>query len=219
MKFSHILSLGLLVALASCSKDKSAENHHQNNDTASYQPMTAGSSWHYTDASNPDAGFTLTSTGRDTVVGGMSYYIFDNKPDTSDSPGLTLFAQHGHNYYTIGLIGELGSNTLLYLKDTTLNVTWSQNMYVTMPGLGNIMSTLDFQLTGVNTTLKVNGKTFKSVDVVTMQLKEPNPIGGGPITYATAHIYFARGIGVIKVSLDENGSPVSDFTLDSYTIH
>ena len=153
------------------------------------------------------------------MVGGISYYIFNNKPDTSSSSGLTLFAQHGHSYYTVGLIGELGSNTLLYLKDTTVNVTWSQNMYVTMPGIGNVMSTLDFQLTGVNTSLTVNGKTFKSVDEVTMQLKVPSPIGGGPITYATAHIYFARGIGVIRVSLDENGSPVSDFTLDSYTIH
>lgn len=219
MNFRNIIAVALVLALASCSKDKSAEKGGGNNDTASYQPATGGSMWHYKDASNPEGGFTLTATGRDTVVAGIPYHIFVNKPDTSASTTITLLGQDGKDYYAVGLIGGLGDNAVLYLRDTTLNAGWSQNMDITVPTFGDITAEMDFQLTGVNGTKKLNGKTYSNVATVALQLKVPNPVGGGALTYATGSIYFARGVGVIEVSLSENGSVLSDVTLDSYTIH
>ena len=221
MNFRNAAAVCLIMVIFSCSKDKSVEkDNSHSSDSTSYQPVSAGSTWHYHDDLNQNGGFTLTATGKDTLINGTKFYIFSNKPDTSSQIIETCFGQEDNNYYAVGLLSSLGDNVMLYLKDTSkLNATWTQNVSLNIPQLGNVNAELDFTLAEVNATETVNNKTYKQVAHVALEILAifPAPLGKQP-TGITGDMYFARGIGVISVQLQNNQSAVSGLSLDSYTI-
>lgn len=219
MTFRTVLVACMAFLLFSCSKDKSVEkpvNHPS--DSTSYQPVSSGSSWHYKDGINLNGGYTLTATGKDTTINGISFYIFENKPDTSDMTAETYFGQNRNNYYALGFMTQLGNNAMLYLKDTSkVNTTWTQNIPISLQGI-SLSAEMDFQLLQVSGTRVVNSKTYQNVAHVGLQVKVPNPLGGSAISYLTGDLYFARGVGIIEMTIQQGGSAVTDISLDTYTI-
>jgi hypothetical protein len=204
--------LSLVLLWAACSKDTSMEkNENGTADSASYQPVSAGSTWHYHDAQEGD--FTLTATDQDTTIEGILFHRFTNIRESTGDTLETLFAQQSQNYYMRGLISSFASTSLLYLKDTTVNATWSQTATVDLPGgIGSVPTTIQFTLAEVDASREVNGKTYTQVAHVETHIQ----VFGQD--YAAGDWYFARGVGLIALSMTSGGSTVAEVSLDSYSI-
>jgi hypothetical protein len=209
---SPIWLVSLVLLWTACSKDTSMEkNDPGTEDSTSYQPVSAGSTWHYHDAQQGD--FTLTATDRDTTIGGILFHQFINIQESTGDSLETLFAQQSQNYYMRGLVSGFASTSLLYLKDTTANATWSQTATVDIPGgMGSVPTTIQSTLLEVDASREVNGKTYTHVAHVEIHLQ----LFGQD--YAAGDWYFARGVGLIALSMTSGGSTVAEVTLDSYTI-
>lgn len=216
MKFRHIvLAAGITFLFFSCSKDKSYEpdqNHPALKDST-FQPVSAGSSWHYLDTLQGN--FTLTSTDRDTTMEGVNYHIFQSKPDTAATLTPIYFGKLKTSYFGRGLVSQLQDINLLYLKDTTVNSTWSQTILVSVPVFGSVAATITSQLVAVNTTRTVEGKSYNNVSQVTFKIGVQSPI---PITYAQGSWYAARGVGLIEMQAQAQGSTVGNLYLTDYKI-
>lgn len=219
MSFKGFLAVACLSwILLSCSKDKSIEKSNVGNNTG-YQPVTAGSTWYYKDNTDTSGNFKLVATGRDTLVNGITFNIFDDKPDSTSAIYTTLFAQNSNLYYTLGFITTFGNNALLYLEDTTVNTTWKQNVPMDVPQLGGqVTAELDFTLAQTDISYTVNGKTYSNVAHVTLVVKVQAPGLGVSLTGYTGDIYFARGIGIISLVVQNNGSKAEDISLLNYSI-
>jgi|GEM_PF-3461424 len=217
MAFRHILLAGgIALLLFSCSKDKSVEpDQDQPLKDSTFQPVAAGSTWHYQDSLQGN--FTLTSTDQDTVVDGISYHVFMSQQDTSSTIIPTYFGKSGINYYGRGLISALQDISLLYMKDTLVNSSWSQEISVDVPSYGNVSATVQSELTAINTTRTVNGKHYTNVSEVTFKINIPVPVVGD-ITYATGSWYAARGVGLIALDIQNNNAMVGSLSLLDYTI-
>lgn len=208
----------LSLVLFSCSKDNSVSkpNNQQNN---SYQPTSAGSSWYYKDNINTNGNFTLIATGVDTTINGVQFAIFQNKPDSTSQIYPTFFGQSQVSYYALGFVNAFGDIPILYLKDTALNSTWKQIISVNVPQLGGqTEAELDFDLTQSGITYSLNGKSYSNVAHVTLNVKVEIPGLGTTNSGVTGDIYFARGIGIISVVVQNQGSKVEDVSLLNYTI-
>lgn len=216
MRFLKIIVIPcVLIFLYSCSKDKSYQPPENGTGADStFQPVSAGATWHYQDSLQGD--FTLTATGKDTMINGIKYYVFASQQDTSDEIIPTYFGQDGTDYYGQGLISGLEGVNVLYLKDTAVQTNWSQQIDLTVPGYGNISATIESLLTAVNATKTVNGKTYTHVSEVSFQIKIPVPVVGN-ITYATGSWFFARGVGLISLEIANNNAVVGSLSLTSYT--
>lgn len=215
--FRALLVLVIIMGLFSCSKDKSAEKKDDAN-TATYQPATAASTWHYKDNTQADGGFTITATGRDTTIEDHSFSIFANKPDTSSVLTETYLGKEGNNYYALGLISSLGDNALLYLKDNvSAGTKWNQDISINIPQMGNVSGTIEFTLAQTNTALKINGVNFKNVAEVTFNMKISIP-GAGSLSIGSGDMFIARGVGIISLKAENTGSTVADLSLDAYSI-
>jgi hypothetical protein len=219
------------VALASCAKSSSSTPVSN----ASYQPVTTGSQWTYQVSENftpsnsillievenqlgvtfnaVDTTYTstVTASGKDTVIGGLTYSILAGDTATSD----VVIAQQGTNYYGIGVIPEfelsgvgglVTSVPILYLKDTTVNATWTQ----TVIAAGNTdTTTYTMKITAVGGSHTVNGKTYANVTTETVSAL-PSGIsalaaqaGVSPSTLAIqGTYYFARGVGLIELDIN-----------------
>ncbi|MGH2642827.1 MAG: hypothetical protein ACRDE2_02670 [Chitinophagaceae bacterium] len=218
MNFKNILAIALTsLVLFSCSKDNSVEKNSQGNNT-SFQPTTIGSTWNYQDNINSNGNFTLTATGQDTTVNGMNFSVFADKPDSTPQVYATLFGQSQNDYYTLGFVTAFGNNALLYLKDTTVNATWSQDVPISVPQIGQTTAELDFTLAQSGISYTLNGKTYPNVAHVTLLVKIQVPGLGLTDAGVTGDIYFARGVGILSAVVQQNGSKVEDVSLVSYTI-
>lgn len=209
MRLHNLIVLSLCLILFSCTKEKSKENAPANKE--SFQPSTKDSYWYYED--NQRGKFTLTATGRDTVVEGVTLQVFENKSDTSDQITYTLFGQKKNDYYVLGLFELLGDKLLLYLKDNTSPQTkWTQPISINLPALiGKTDAELDFTLVETDMTKEVKGKTYKNVAHVSLKVFASISGLGKIDTSVTGDFYFARGIGLINVVLK---TPDSDETED-----
>lgn len=219
MNFKGFLAVACLSwILFSCSKDKSIEKNNAGNNTG-YQPVTAGSTWYYKDNTDSSGNFKLVATGKDTIVNGMTFNVFEDKPDSTSTIYTTLFAQNHNLYYTLGFITTFGDNALLYMEDTTVNTTWKQNVPMNVQQLGGqVTAELDFTLAQTGISYTVNGKTYSNVAHVTLDVKVQVPGLGVSPAGVTGDIYFARGIGIISLVVQNNGSKVEDISLLNYSI-
>jgi hypothetical protein len=209
-----MLAAGLACLVFSCSKDKSYEpDKDKPLKDSTFQPVSAGSSWHYLDTLQGD--FTLTSTDRDTLIDGVNFHIFDSKPDTSSTVTAAYFGKQGISYYGRGIVAELSDISLLYLKDTTVNSSWSQTVQVTVPVLGAISATVTSKLTEANVTRTVRGKAYSNVSHVSFSVGIRSPL---PVTYAQGDWYAARGVGLLEMHILSQGSVVGSLYLTDYTI-
>ena len=209
-----VLAAGLACLIFSCSKDKSYEpDPNKPLKDSTFQPVGAGSSWHYVDTLQGD--FTLTSTDRDTLMDGVSFHIFDSKPDTSSTVRPAYFGKQGISYYGRGIFTELSDISLLYLKDTTVNSSWSQTIQVTVPVLGTLSATVTSKLAEANVTRTVQGKSYSHVSHVSFTVGIQSPI---PVTYAQGDWYAARGVGLLEMHILSQGSAVGSLYLKDYSI-
>lgn len=217
MSFKSLLAVACMsLIFFSCSKDKSVEKNGQGN-TTSFQPTTAGSSWNYQDNINTNGNFTLTATGQDSTVDGITYAIFADKPDSTSQVYPTLFGQSQNDYYALGFVTTFGNTALLYLKDTTKNATWTQDVSLNAPSFGQITAELDFTLAQTGISYTVNGKTYPNTAHVSLLVKAQ--IAGQLVSAGvTGDIYFARGVGILSAVIQNNGSKVEDVSLVSYSI-
>lgn len=220
MKIHHLLlTTGILLFFVSCSKDKSAEKQDSGKDTETetFQPVTAGSTWHYKDATGQDAGFTLTATNKDTLVEGKTFTIFDSKPDTSSASTEALFGNSDNDYYIRGVFPVLGDDALLYFKDSTaVQTTWTQNITINYPVIGKLNCLLTLTLTKVGATEQVNGVTYKNTAGVNFKIEVVLPTGNGPL--ATGALLVSRGVGILSLRAATAASTVADYVLDGYEI-
>lgn len=218
MSFKSLLAVTCMsLILFSCSKDKSVEKNDQGNST-SFQPTTTGSSWNYQDNINANGNFTLTATGQDSTVNGITYAVFADKPDSTSQVYATLLGQSQHDYYALGFVTTFGNTALLYLKDTTKNATWTQDISMNIPNYGQINAELDFTLAQTEISYTVNGKTYPNVAHVSLLVKVEVPGIGLTPAGVTGDIYFARGVGILSAVVQNNGSKVEDVSLLSYSI-
>lgn len=219
MNFKSFLAIPCLsLILFSCTKDKSVEKNSTQSSTT-YQPVTSGSTWYYQDNLNAKGNFTLTATGLDTTANGINFNIFTNKPDSTSTLYETLFAQNQNDYYALGFINTFGNNALLYLEDTTANSTWKQNISLNVPQLGGqTTAEIDFTLAQTNISYTIGGNTYSNVAHVSLLVKVQVPGAGLTPAGVTGDLYFARGVGIISVVVQNNGSKVEDVNLAKYTI-
>lgn len=220
MKIRTICWLAAVITLLSaCSKDRSYEpDTDQPLTDSTFQPVTAGSAWHYRDSLQGD--FTLTATGQDTTFDDIAYHVFQSKQDTSNTIMTAFFGKKDSSYYGRGLIADLDGINLLYLKDTTQNSSWSQtiDLGVDMLGMDHVTATIASVLSAVNTTETVGGKRYSQVSRVDFQIKVPLPLGAGDLTYGEGYWLCARGIGLLAMEIRSQGSVVASLYLTDYTI-
>ncbi|TDW96205.1 hypothetical protein EDB95_4030 [Dinghuibacter silviterrae] len=222
------------MALTSCSK-KSSNTPTSNSSDNSYQPTESASTWTYSvsEVFNPSSSIllveaenqlhttfkaidttwtsTITASGKDTVIGGLTFSVLTGDTVTQD----VVVAQQGTNYYGIGIIPEFQlsgvgglatSSPILYLKDTVANASWVQTV---IDAAASDTTTYTITITGTGGSKTVNGKSY--IDVTTETVSAV-PSGltalaaqAGIPTSTLAIVgtyYFAKGIGVIEVDVN-----------------
>ncbi|MGH2644174.1 MAG: hypothetical protein ACRDE2_09510, partial [Chitinophagaceae bacterium] len=139
--------------------------------------------------------------------------------DSSSQASETYFGQNQNDYYALGFVNTFGNNALLYLEDTAVNTTWKQTIALNVPQLGgSVNAELDFTLTQAGIAYSLGGKTYSNVAHVTLLVKVQVPGLGLSPAGITGDIYFSRGIGLISVVIQNQGSKVEDVSLASYSI-
>lgn len=214
MKTRILWIAAAILFLFSCSKDKSAEKPDDNGTTQqTFQPVTGGSAWHYKDATGMDGGFTLTATGRDTLIDGISYAVFDNKPDSSSNVIKAYFANEDNNYYMRSFLASMGDNPILYFKDSVdVKSTWAQQITINQPPIGELDCMINFTLEEINATKQVNGVSYKNTSEVDFTIVAGSlPVGSGTLLAS-------RGIGIISLTVKMGVSTVANYVLESHNI-
>lgn len=214
MRFRNMFALLLLLSifLFSCSKEKSNEQPEQPS-TETYQPASKGSTWHY----KSDGGdFTLTATGEDSVISGITMHIFQLQQDGSPLGGKVFFGQKGDDYYAQDFFPQLKGVFLLYLKDNAAPGTkWTQNSKIDIPGMGEQNIEIDFVIQETDISKSVNNHTYSHVAHVSLSLFAF--LNGSKIPAGSGDIYFSRGVGLIDVVI-KNIASTSEVSLLDYSI-
>ncbi len=176
---------------------------------SAYMSMTVNSTWNYEQINNISAVtslFTLTSTNRDSTIGGKAYHVYTNSSGSANE----YYNITGNDYYTFRFLGvNAGGATVenIYLKDNaSVGASWSQNVPVTFSGVPlTITITNSIAEKGISKTVK--GITYADVIHVTTTMA----VAGLPPGALTTDIqsYYARKYGVIenkyKVQLNYSG--------------
>lgn len=155
---------------------------------------------------------SATLSANDTVIGGMNYSILLGG---QGGLGNVYFNKTDSNYWGIGIIPAISlsgvgslvaEQPLLYLKDTVAGATWTQteiDSYLQ----DTTYYTINIKSVGGSWT--VNGKTYtnvthESVSALPSSISTLAAQAGIPSSYNLAIVgdyYFARGIGLIEVSI------------------
>ncbi len=205
MKKAIFAILGLFYLVAGCKK--SSDDGSGGGTTPSpYMSVTANSTWQYEQTANPTGptpvttNYTLTSTSRDSTIGGKQYHVFTN----SSTNGSEYYNITGNDYYQFrDLPAAIGSAKIeaLYLKDNVaLNGTWSQTVNVAVAALGGLTVTVVVTNTILEKggTKTVNGITY--TDVITVKTDITPATLGIPASAITSDIknYYSRKVGLIQ---------------------
>jgi len=178
-----------------------------------YSPLTAGSTWTYTD--NNGATYKLTATNKDTVAAGHTYRVLTNSSGPNNYLG-----KNGNEYYRFGSLSTIGVNNVeeLYLKDNEgVNGTWKISQSFNYPGIPiPLTAELSYTIKSKGGTHTVNGKTFNNVIQVHLEIGIT-----GFATVGNGDFYYAEGVGMIEnaVTVTLSGQNItSTTTLVSYEI-
>lgn len=205
MKKGIFAILGLFWLVTGCKKS-SDDGSGGGTAPSPYMSITANSTWQYEQTANPTGPtpvtttYTLTSTNRDSAIGGKQYHVFTN----SSTNGSEYYNITGNDYYQFrDLPAAIGSAKIeaLYLKDNVaLNGTWSQNVNVAVAALGGLTVTVVVTNTVIEKggTKTVNGITYS--DVITVKTDITPATAGIPASAITSDIksYYARKVGLIQ---------------------
>lgn len=184
-------------------------------------PSSKGSTWHY--KNDQQGNFTLTATGRDTVVNGITLHVFENKFDNSPEVTLTYFGQKDDDYYAMSFFPQLGSEMLLYLKGNVPPGTqWTQTAPINIDiqvYSGEVNAELTFSLAETGITKEVNGHTYDNVAHVSLlKVMGAIPNLGEISLQTTGDLYFSKGVGLIDVVINSPLSPTTEISLLDYSI-
>lgn len=187
--------LSVLVAFIFCCLGCKKDSN-QNPADGAYLPLTDGSFWKYSYASDGGTTDTLTvkMTGGTTLIDGKTYY---NAASTyKKGTSLGYFYAGNHIYATRTADEGLGSMELQLLNDTaSVGYQW-----ITIPNasgeLGGTQVRTVNTIKEKNITRTLNGKTFTSVIHTQVQLQYKSSSGFG--TSVTYDFYLAKGIGLIE---------------------
>jgi hypothetical protein len=160
MKKIQLPLLVLILAAFSCKKSSTTP------DTPSekFMSLSAGSSWIYEITSNAISGTnTVTSTSRDTIIGGKTYHVFIN----SNTSGNDYYNITGNDYYTFRNLTAIGGSPVesIYLKDNAaVGITWAQTISITITGVPvPVPITITHTITEKGISKTVNGNVYTNV--------------------------------------------------------
>lgn len=202
MKKAIFAILGLFFLASSCKKS-SDDGSGGGTTPTPYMSVTANSTWQYEQITNPSSAtpvsvnYTLTSTTRDTTIGGKQYHVFTN----SSTNGSEYYNITGSDYYQYrDLPAALGNAKIdaLYLKDNlALNSTWSQAVTVTVSGVPVALN-VTYTIIEKGGSKTVNGNAYTDVITVKTDITPTTP--GIPASALTTDIksYYARKVGLIQ---------------------
>lgn len=208
-----VLSVAV-IALAGCKKDSSNKPSTTSN---TYLPVTKGSTWTYNDiTAGASDTRTITVTGATTQINGKTYdNIAINTVSSGNTTGYYLASNH---QYAMRVLGSQVAITLeLQLGLDNQNVGYSWTTTPTDNGKvadfpARLINTI--KETGISKT--VNGKSYS--DVIHTQGNLQYDFGTGYTTAGTYDFYLAKGVGLIELTLNTNGSNYETETLSSYSI-
>ncbi len=159
--------------------------------------LSAGSTWIYETTSNAiTASNTVTSTNRDTTIGGKTYHVFTN----SNASGNDYYNITGNDYYTFRNLTALGGSPIesIYLKDNAaVGINWAQTISITFTGLPvPVPVTITNTVAEKDISKTVNGKVYTNVIHITTTLV----VTGVPASSLTTDIqsYYAPKVGLIE---------------------
>jgi len=212
MKIKTLLFPAFLLCIISCKKSETTGTPTPPGQDK-YITTSPGSVWNYheTDSSDPsdiiNTDYTLTSTSRDSSVGGKSYHVY------SDSQGGNQYLNiTGNDYYQFDSLPEaLGSLVFerLYLKDNApAAASWTQSLSVTLPGVPlpiPVMITNTIAEKGIART--VNGINY--TDVIHVNTAISSALIPAAALTTNIDSYFAEKYGLIEnttvIHLDYTG--------------
>ncbi len=247
MQKSYTIVVALSLFLGACEKAKSISDTHPTNPKAplTFQPDSAGSTWNYqvTENFNPSSSillealaaaeglslpaidtafmYTMTATGRDSVIGTNSYSIFTTDSSAADD---VLINNQDSIYYGIGiiptislgngLVGGAVSGAILYLKNKPAGTTWTQSIAQSFDGALDT-SVFTFSVISTGGTKVINGVNYTGVIAETVSFVPGglasmlSSLGGTfPISPSSLAIsgtyYFAQGVGLIEVDMNNS---------------
>lgn len=167
------------------------------NPSNSYQPLTAGTWWKYTDSASGNI-TTVTVTNLTKTINSIVYNKIVNT--TNSQTDTTYYASPQPNYYMTarGQSPNTGAPydlTFHYLNDTaSIGRSWNDNA-----GQGNgFTATTQTTMMEKNITVTIAGKTYTNVIHTQMALSYDLGLGG-PMDFGTYDFYFAKGIGIIRI--------------------
>lgn len=207
MKKISILALGAMIAFISCKKEE-GDNQKldpNNNTTVDFYMSTDVDSWwkyNSTEDGNTTV-ITRVPTGTTEFMDGFEYdkYI---ATDSATNYETNEYYAKNEDYY-LHLIDLDGSQSnyvraIVYKENASVGETWTSTHTMSYSGI-NFDIKIESEITGVDETKSINGKTYDKVFIVKSDLKAKNAIL--PWTNCgTVEMWFQKGIGLLKTNLD-----------------
>lgn len=197
------LCLFFMAGISSCTKKDPQP-------TSDYFPTASGNTWQYTG----DLAYNMVLNGHSKTINGKSFFEADSYTGTRKTTGY-LRKENG-DYYSHGLImigfdsTATGSQDILILKDNVPEgTTWDKS--IGPPGSSVLYS---FVVDKKDMDYTVVTKTFSHVIKVVMTI---NVEFYGTYRLAfTQTNYFARGVGLVQMRLEQPGYPIPWLSNISY---
>ena len=213
---TSFLSLCLIASslflFVKCKKDSSSPTTA----TVNYSPLTAGSTWtyNYTENASANLPFTLTVTGKDTVVNSRTYKVLTS----SDATQNKYLAKSDSNYYRFASFANIGSFEELYLKDNRdVNGTWTATQTFNYSGSA-IPANLTYLVKEKGVSRTVNGTVYNSVIHVRLDISVMLPIIGNS-NIGGGDFYYAKDIGLIENSISVGALGQTFTSTETLTAH
>lgn len=166
-----------------------------------YMATTSGSSWNYAYVDNNDASnngtYSLTSTNRDSLSGGITYHVYSNSDGTNEYYNIT-----GNEYRTLQVFNLGGADTTLvnlYLNDAVAaGTSWAQTYSLDVSGVP-VQVIVTNSITSRGLTKTVGATTYTNVIDVATTITIPTlaTIPGSSIS-TNIHAYYAPKVGMIQ---------------------
>jgi len=199
MKKTHLFAIILCFFAASC--DKGNDPAPTPNPSDNFMNMKAGSTWNYEVTNNTPppstSSYTLTSTNRDSSIGGKLYHVYSNSANGASE----YYFVSGSDYYTYqSLPAAFGGSKVenLYLKaGATVNTTWAQTYNITYNSIP-LAITVTNKIDEKGISKLVNGITYNNVIHVSTDI---TIVGITTAQFSTdIDYYYAPNYGMIESS-------------------
>ena len=217
MKYTLLILVAILFFSTGCQKSVSETGGGGGTDS-SYLPLTANSFWKYKDSAFTGEVTTETVLGRQVSINGKNYdkVLLQSGSSTDTS----YFVKTGTQYfsYTNSTISGADINLeILFLNDTaSVGFNWESDAGTVNSYRAKCLG----QIVEKNISFTVAGKNYTNV-IHTQVALQYNLIGTFQ-TFAYYNYFFAKGIGIIKISsaLDFFGTTLKTASnLFEYTIY